>query len=70
MSAVKSATRHACNRCGKNQRREDLIFSGHSRSYYCRSFSECDRRVARQVTGGADRAHAAREQTLADRRLK
>ena len=49
-ASPKTTFRHPCSRCGKAQRREALIFSGHSRSYYCRDFAGCDRRAKKAAS--------------------
>lgn len=55
---VKKTRRHSCALCGKPQPRDRLIYSAHTRSYYCRALDgSCERR--------ADRAAAKRKDRLA-----
>jgi len=51
MTTTASPVRHLCDRCGRKQPAERMIYSTHTKRRYCADFGACDRRVKRN--GGA-----------------
>lgn len=42
-----TVVRHACARCGKKQKAEQMVFSSHTRKRYCSDLGACGRRARR-----------------------
>lgn len=51
MSTTAAPARHVCDRCGRKQPADRMVYSTHTRRRYCRDFNACDRRTKRNGRG-------------------